>query len=226
MKTTDKNILVIENDIHLSKILFDFFKEKKFSIHQSSTLEESYSLIENNQFTLIVLDWWLDDGEGIDLIEYIKDVSPITKIIMLTEKNQVKDRIKGLAKGADDYLGKPFSLQELWFRVKNILEKSKMVLGDVYEVDDLVFYPNQGLVVIGKEEIRLRKKESELFHYLFRHQNSIMTREDIIKNVWYGASHIPQKATIDVYMRRIRAKLGSAGKILQTVRGFGYKVEV
>lgn len=214
-------ILILEDNMSLNTSLTDSLAKKDYQIFQVYTLKRAEILINQQIFDLVIIDRILSDGDGLNLVKYIHQENFPTRILVLSQKSQTTDRITGLNSGADDYLNKPFSLAEFILRVENLLYKYKFKKEACYQLNELQYYPQTGSLLIKNQPIHLRSRENDLLNYLFRYLNSIVTRDKIIANLWQGKV-LPNNSTIDVYIRRLRIKLGDYGQYIKTVRSFGY----
>ncbi|MFH2118124.1 MAG: response regulator transcription factor, partial [Candidatus Paceibacterota bacterium] len=157
--------------------------------------------------------------------EYVKDILPEIKILFLSKKGEIKDRIQGLETAGDDYLPKPFSLAELRLRVRSLLAMQRATEQGRrrWVVGELVFYPDQGLVETPGRKAQLRRRETEILECLVQAAGATVSRQQLTRVLW-PASYEPNSSTVDVYIRRIRQKLGELSYMLQTCRGFGYRL--
>jgi len=218
------NILIVENDCSLQKILLEVLASNIRNITVTSTISKASELLEKNIYQLLILDRNLDDGDGLEVLEYILDISPQTKVMILSQKNQLPDRITGLERGADDYLGKPFSLAELKLKTKKLLSFKKMTEQKSIGTSQFNIDMSTGIVTCSDQTYKLRKKEAEILSYLMENKNQIVNRNDIIWAVWEAkGENVPSSATLDVYIRRIRMSLFENKNAIETIRGFGYK---
>lgn len=215
-------VLIAENDLDLQKDLAQYFSKKDISVSCCQSINRLEKLITEQKFHLLILDRILDDGDALEIINDIHDLSFQTQILLLTCKNDIKDRLQGLARGADDYLGKPFSLQELNYRVFNLLSKKKIELNKQIRTKHLLVEPETGLVKFDQETRKLRKREMEILEILLLHQNRVVSRNKIMKQLCFGECDYLADSTIDVYVRRIRMKLGRFSSLIKARRGFGY----
>ncbi len=217
-----QNILVVENDKALSKIILDYFKNKNFECSSCATVEAACNILEEKDFDLVILDRVLDDGDGVEVAEFINDFNFKTRVIILSQKSKTDDKINGLENGADDYLAKPFSISELSLRVESLLSKQKVKKTNSLSLGPITIFPKTGEVVLNKTTLTMRKKEIQILACLFKHKNHVVSRNMIIDDVWSGGLEIPTHTTLDVYIRRIRIFLGKEKDLIKTVRGFGY----
>jgi DNA-binding response OmpR family regulator len=146
---------------------------------------------------------------------------------MLTAKGQIRDKVEGLDSGADDYLTKPFSFEELLARIHALNRRPKKLVSDILKIEDLTLNIREYLVTRSGKQIKLSSKEFSLLEYLMRNAKKIVTKDQIINHVWdYDADVLPN--TIEVYIKNLRTKIdypfGQQKPLIQTVRGFGYKI--
>lgn len=216
------NILIVENDKDLSKYISNYFSNKNLNCQVCTTVEHACNYLEEKECDLVIIDRVLDDGDGIEVVEFINDYNFKTRIIMLSQKSKTDEIIHGLESGADDYLAKPFSISELSLRVDNLLAKYKTKRSETLSVGKVTIYPKTGEIIIDNLSSTMRKKEIQILACLFKHKNHVVSRNMIINDVWSGGQEIPTYTTLDVYIRRIRIFLGKQKDLIKTVRGFGY----
>jgi len=219
-----KQLLLIENDRGLAQSLSDLLGRKGYSVNVADKLARAYDLLESQRYDLIIVDRLLDDGDGKEIVDYVKDTSSFTHIICLSQMNQVEDRVSLLREGADDYLGKPFSATELLLRIESLLRKQTVMSQDVLECGPIQLFPQTGQIVFPDHTKTLRRRESQILACLLRYKNQVISRDRITEYVWQGNNELPTYTTIDVYIRRLRVILGEYHSLIQTVRGFGYKI--
>lgn len=217
-------LLIVENDLLLSKQLMIALPSHKYHCFLAKSLEEAYDILEQKKIDIALLDRVLEDGDGIEIFNYLNEVSYHTRTILLSQLGDTSERIKGLSTGADDYLPKPFSIKELLLKIESLAFKEKIGKDPEFQIGDLKYNPATGLVSSAGRTAQLRRKENQIFGYLARRQQQIVTRDSIIDAVWGSRCNIPTHSTVDAYIRKIRVKLGSAARQLQTVRGFGYRL--
>lgn len=218
-----KKLLLVEDDLSLQTILNSALSQN-FKCYSVKSLTAAYDICEKQVFDVAIVDRGLPDGDGLDLIEFLYDVAFQTKVIALTSKSAVIERVTGLEAGADEYLAKPFSLAELKLKVQKFADMEKLHSQEVLTIGKLQFYPETGTLIAPGKSIHLRKKEAFIFHCLARYKNQVVSRETIIAEVWSSESIYPSQTTLDVYIRRIRILLGEYHAVIQTVRGFGYSL--
>ena len=175
---------------------------------------------------LVLLDIMLPGEDGLSILKKLKSSSKTKQIpvIMVTAKGAEYDVVKGLDAGADDYVTKPFGMMELVSRIKAVLRRTKTEQSlDVYEVENLKMDLKKHKVKVDGETVVLTLKEFELLKRLMMHQNMVLTRDRLLEEVW-GNEIAGETRTLDVHIRSLRQKLGTAGELIQTVRGVGYQI--
>lgn len=217
-----KNILIVENNKTLATTLATHLKNKKFFVSVTTTIEDSIKELENYSYDLVILDRILDDGDGIEVAEFISDFSYQTKVLILSEIESTNERIRGLESGADDYLIKPFSLTELTIKIQKLLNTQKIKEIEKLSLGKISIMPETGELNLNGKIKLIRKKESQLLSCLIRHKNQVVSRNKIIDIIWSGGYEQPTQATLDVYIRRLRIRLEKYSSSIKTVRGFGY----
>lgn len=217
-------ILIAENDQSLQKMLQNYLS-KKYDCITSSSIDQTLKMLENNQVELVVLDRLLDDGDSISILDYLGEVFFRTKVICLSHKDKVADRVEGLKAGADDYLPKPFAMNELLIRIDRLLHKEKVQSSNLITYNNVKLYPHKALVEINNQTISLRRRESQLLACLMLHRGQVVSRTTLVKYIWSGEDYLPENSTLDVYVRRLRISLGKYGDYVGTVRGMGYLIK-
>lgn len=218
-----RKILILEDNAVLAQTLVEALKGNSREVYSVSSLRAFYTSLEKNTPHLCLMDRMVTDGDSLESVEYIKDAFPKTKILYLSKKAQLKDRIQGLEKGADEYLAKPFSLAEVRLKVKNMLSWESSSEEEVKADLGLIsFLPDSGYFVTPEGKISLRKREHEVALHLFRAFGSFFSRQKLANALW---THEEERNlnTIDVYIRRLRKKLGKYKSVIETRRGFGYR---
>jgi two-component system, OmpR family, copper resistance phosphate regulon response regulator CusR len=218
-------ILLIEDNHRLSQSL------KLSLIEEGYAVDAAYDGVEGEEMALltpydaIILDVMLPRKDGLDVCRDLRDQRLRTPILILTARDAVEDRVEGLDSGADDYLVKPFAIDELRARLRALLRRESSERGAVLKIGDLVLDPAQHRVERAGQSIGLTSKEYALLEYLMRNANRLISREMAEAHVWSydyaGASNV-----VDVYIRRLRRKVDDPFevKLLETVRGAGYRL--
>jgi DNA-binding response OmpR family regulator len=217
-----KDILILEDDLQLQSILTTMLSQQHHC-YGARTLADAYQQLEKHAFDLVLVDRKLPDGDGLEILGYIHDMLPQTKLLALTSQAKVEDRVVGLEQGADDYLAKPFSMAELKLRIQKLLQMERKLLDTVLRAGDLTFSPKTGVVTMPQKSVQLRRREAQILECLLRYKNQVVPRSTLIKNIWSTADLYPTETTLDVYIRRIRVQLEIYSNYIVTVRGFGYR---
>jgi DNA-binding response OmpR family regulator len=218
-------ILLIEDNHRLSQSL------KLSLIEEGYAVDAAYDGVEGEEMALltpydaIILDVMLPRKDGLDVCRDLRDQRLRTPILILTARDAVEDRVEGLDSGADDYLVKPFAIDELRARLRALLRRESSERGAVLKIGDLVLDPAQHRVERAGRSIGLTSKEYSLLEYLMRNANRLISREMAEAHVW-SYDYAGTSNVVDVYIRRLRRKLDDPFdvKLLETVRGAGYRL--
>ena len=222
------NILVIEDEPDIRRNLEYNLGREGFKASSVGSLDEANEKLKSKKFDLILLDLMLPDGSGLDLCKKIKSNSETeaTPIIILTAKDDEVDKVVGFELGADDYVTKPFSVRELILRVKAILKRSDTKTTEVVEVErqfgDLKIDVDSHEVHVDSQLIELTALEFRLLKELVDKRGRVQSRDQLLSEVWGYNAEVTTR-TVDTHIKRLREKLGSMGKYVQTIRGVGYK---
>jgi two-component system phosphate regulon response regulator PhoB len=222
------NILVIEDEPDIRRNLEYNLGREGFKASSVGSLDEANEKLKSKKFDLILLDLMLPDGSGLDLCKKIKSNSETeaTPIIILTAKDDEVDKVVGFELGADDYVTKPFSVRELILRVKAILKRSDTKTKEVVEVErqfgDLKIDIDSHEVHVDSQLIELTALEFRLLKELVDKRGRVQSRDQLLSEVWGYNAEVTTR-TVDTHIKRLREKLGSMGKYVQTIRGVGYK---
>ncbi len=216
-------VLLVEDNNSIILGLEYLFKEEKFTYNITKNKRDTLNLLDKESFDIVLLDVSLPDGNGFDICKYIKQKKNIP-VIFLTAKDEEKDVVMGFELGADDYIIKPFRNRELISRIKNVLRR-KSNLDNCITVKDIKIDTEIGKVYRENKEIVLTKLEYKILYNLFVNKNKLITREEILNDIWDIAGNFVEDNTLTVYIKRIREKIGDKeGEIIQTVRGRGYRI--
>ena len=222
------NILVIEDEPDIRRNLEYNLGREGFNASSVGTLDEAYKKIKSKKFDFFLLDLMLPDGSGLELCKKIKSNSETeaTPIIILTAKDDEVDKVVGFELGADDYVTKPFSVRELILRVKAILKRSDTKTKEVVEVErqfgDLKIDVDSHEVHVDSQLIELTALEFRLLKELVDKRGRVQSRDQLLSEVWGYNAEVTTR-TVDTHIKRLREKLGSMGRYVQTIRGVGYK---
>ncbi len=219
-------ILLVEDDNTLAKNLKSFLEKNSFVVDLSFTIEEAEEKLSYEEFDLMILDWMLPDGEGIEFLKKLRKEHKSLPVIFLTARTDVKDKIEGFTSGADDYLTKPFSMQELLFRIRALLRRVALKSqSPLIKIADLEINTNTCEVRRGGKVIQLAPREYALLEYLCLNKCQAKTRMEILEHVW-GEYMNEFSNTVDVHIRYLRKKIdeGFKKKLIKTVKGKGYMI--
>lgn len=220
-------ILVVEDEHRIANSIKKGLEQERCAVDVSYTGPDGYDLASTEDYDLILLDIMLPEMNGIEICKELRKNKINIPILLLTAKGQTEDKVKGLDAGADDYMTKPFSFDELLARIRALTRRKGTVVNTNLFVEDLSLDKKQYLVKRDNREIRLSNKEFLLLEYLIINKNSIVTKDQIIAHVWnYDADILPN--TIEVYVKNLRNKIdkpfSSKKPLINTVRGFGYRI--
>jgi two-component system phosphate regulon response regulator PhoB len=220
-------ILIIEDEPDIRKTLEYNISREGYKVVCASSLSEGKEQINSSDFSLILLDLMLPDGSGLDLCREIKsdkDKSS-TPIIILTAKDDEVDKVVGFELGADDYVTKPFSVRELILRIKAVLKRGaekKETLEVQRQFGELTMDIDSHEVFVNNEQIILTALEFRLLRQLVDRRGRVQSRDQLLSDVWGYSAEVTTR-TVDTHIKRLREKLGTMGKYVQTIRGVGYK---
>jgi two-component system, OmpR family, response regulator len=216
-------ILIIEDDTNLATNLQQTLQKKRFAVDTAKNQELGLIAVDVNEYDCILLDIGLPDGNGFELLEYLRNQGEKTPVIILTARGQVSDRVKGLNLGADDYVAKPVDSHELIARIFAVIRRNNQSVLPVISIGDLTIKPAQHIALINDKELDLTAKEFTLLEYLAQHQGQVITRTMLMEHLW-GSDFDSFSNVIDVYIHNLRKKLNYHSKdaLIRTIRGKGY----
>jgi two-component system copper resistance phosphate regulon response regulator CusR len=219
-------ILVVEDDPKLGDSIVARLRSGGYEATHAKTGEDAFFLILTTHPDLVILDLTLPQRGGLEILTQVRTQGLDVRVIILTSHNTVEDRVAGLAAGADDYLGKPFSFPELLARVSALLRRtaSKVTSGTL-QLADLIIDQKARIVTRGATRLELTTREYDLLLYLFGHRNSPVSREMLVKDVWHEASRsTPIDNIVNVQVTRLRRKIDDPFpvKLLHTIHGVGF----
>lgn len=220
-------ILVIEDEHKIARIVKEGLEEESYAVDICFDGQEGLNSARYEDYDLVVLDRMLPGGmDGAEICKTLRSEGKHMPILLLTARDSVRDRVEGLNNGADDYLIKPFSFEELLARVKALLRRPQESLGEVLSAGDLTLNTVSHEIKRAGKNITLSSKEYALLEYFLRNQNRVLSKEHIINHVWdFDADILPN--TVEVFVAYLRNKIDrpfDSPALIQTVRGFGYKL--
>ena len=222
-----QKILIIEDEPDIRKTLEYNISREGYDVVSAPSLSEGRNHLNSGSFSLILLDLMLPDGSGLDLCREIKsDKEKVaTPIIILTAKDDEVDKVVGFELGADDYVTKPFSVRELILRIKAVLkrgERKQENLEVQRQFGELLIDVDSHEVFVNDQSITLTALEFKLLRQLVDRRGRVQSRDQLLSDVWGYSADVTTR-TVDTHIKRLREKLGSMGKYVQTIRGVGYK---
>jgi DNA-binding response OmpR family regulator len=218
-------VLIVEDQVKMVDYLQRALQEQGYVVDVAHTGQEALAWASVVEFDMIVLDLMLPEIDGLTVCRTLRSRGYPSHILMLTARDTVDDRVRGLDTGADDYLIKPFELKELLARLRALARRNPQQVPNVLQVDDLTINTRTRVVRRGDNVINLTAKEYAILEYLMRDPERVSTRTEIAESVWnydvYNQSNV-----VDVYIRNLRRKIDDrfARKLIQTVRGAGYRL--
>jgi len=217
------HILVIEDEAKLAQFIELELKYEGYHVSVAADGLAGLSAVRESHPDLVILDWMLPGISGIEICKRLRTTGDKVPVILLTAKDEVSDRVAGLDAGADDYVVKPFSVEELLARVRAQLRRNQEENPDILHFEDLSLNRSSREVYRGNRLIELTAKEFDLLEYLLAHPRQVLTRDQILERVW-GYDFMGDSNIIEVYVRYLRRKLeaNEEKRLVQTVRGVGY----
>ena len=219
-------ILVVEDEAKVASFIRRALEEESYAVDVCADGAKGLDLARAGCYDLVILDLMLPGLPGLDVLKALRKEQVTVPVLILTARSELDQKVKGLDAGADDYLTKPFAIEELLARVRVLLRRGSGDAGGTLQVDDLVLNPATREVTRGNRRIDLTSKEYALLEYLMRNRGRVLTRPMIAEHVW---DHDFDTFTnvIDVYVNYLRNKIdrGQERKLIQTVRGSGYTLK-
>ena len=219
-------IYVVEDDSSIRELIVYTLTSMNLEAMGFEKSSEFWAQMDRQMPTLIMLDVMLPEESGIEILKKIRK-KPETErlpVIMVTAKTSEYDRINGLDNGADDYIPKPFSMLEMVARVKALLRRTKDIeKQNEYFVENLYVCPTKHIVRVDDKDVMLTLKEFDMLCLLLQNKGIVLTREQLLNKIW-GYEFDGESRTVDVHIRTLRQKLGSAADVIKTIRGVGYNI--
>lgn len=221
-------ILIVEDDEKIARVIQLELEFESYEVSNAYTGKEALDKCEEESFDLILLDVMIPELNGLEVLRRIRQKDETVRIIMLTARDAVMDKVSGLDSGANDYMTKPFEIEELLARIRAQLKQNEISQNTRQE--EMIFknikvLPPSREVFIDGEDVYLTQKEYDLFHYLLSNKNQVLSREQIIESVW-GYDYFGDTNTVDVYVRYLRKKIDQdSPSVISSVRGIGYMIK-
>ena len=218
-------ILVVEDDISLNRLICEKLKKDHYSVDSCHLGNEALPYIDGAEYDLIILDIRLPHMDGLEILSALRKKNNLTPVLLLTAKDSIDDKVKGLDLGADDYMAKPFAFEELSARIRVLIRRNSKQAQHIYQIADLVLDDKTKTVTRKNSPVSLSSKEYTLLFYMLLHKGQVLSRDTLNQHIWNydydGSSNI-----IDVYIRYLRKKIdeGHEIKLIHTIRGQGYVI--
>lgn len=217
-------VLVAEDEEKLRKIIKTYLQRDGYEVLEAENGQDAIDLLDETAVDLVILDVMMPKVDGWSVLRHLRGESDLP-VIMLTARGDEEDKLFGFELGAEDYMTKPFSPRELMARVRVVMKRrSKRGADSFVQMGRIVLSPQSHQVQVDGVEIDLSPKEYELLFYFVNNAHRVLTREMILDRVW-GFDYFGDDRTVDTHIKRLRKKLGMAGKQILTVRGAGYRFE-
>ncbi|HXY74293.1 MAG TPA: response regulator transcription factor [Dehalococcoidales bacterium] len=219
-------VLLIEDSQKTADFIKRGLEEEGFAVDAASSGEAGLLLADRNAYDIFVLDIMLPGKDGFEVCRILRGKGIAAPILMLTGRQEIADRVKGLNTGADDYLLKPFAFEELVARIRALLRREKQIIPEVLQAGTLVMNTATKQVALKRKFINLTAKEFEILEYLMRHPDKLVTRTMLEQHIW-NQEFEGNTNLVDVYVKKLRDKLGAGGtKFIKTIRGSGYRLVI
>jgi DNA-binding response OmpR family regulator len=216
-------LLAVEDETELSELVKANLGRHGFAVDLAATLADAQACLKTTSYDVILLDLQLPDGDGIELLRTVRGAGETTPVIALTARDTIADRVIGLNEGADDYLVKPFALDELVARIHAVVRRMTGAKAVVLRLGNLAFSPATQEVSVGTTSLQVPRRELATLEVLMRAGGRVVTRDRLIDEL-YGHGEEPASNAVDSHISRLRKRLGEAGSdvAIQVIRGVGY----
>ena len=217
-----KKILIVEDEANIRELLRLYLEREGYTVLEAENGVEGIKKWKSDKPDMLLLDVMMPVMDGWAVCREIRAESDVP-IIMLTAKGTEYDVVMGLDSGADDYIPKPFRMMELISRIKARLRRAEDKGAEEYRLENLYLCPGRHIVTVDQEPVNLTLKEYEMLVLLLKNSGMVLSRTQLLNQIW-GYEFDGESRTVDVHIRTLRQKLGSAGDLIETVRGVGYKI--
>ncbi len=218
-------ILLVEDELKLAHAMKRALELQTYAVDVVNNGKDGLDFAIGEEFSLIILDVMLPGMDGTEICKRIRAAGIHTPVMMLTARGQISDKVTGLDVGADDYMVKPFSFEELFARIRALVRRPARTTDPILKIKDLTLDPKTFTVRRGEKVVELSAKEFSLLEYLLRNKNAVLNKDQIIAHVWnYDSDILP--STIEVHIKHLRDKIDIAGQdsLINTIRGRGYTI--
>ncbi|MCL7930702.1 phosphate regulon transcriptional regulator PhoB [Halomonas llamarensis] len=222
---TAKTVLIVDDEAPIREMIAVALEMADYRVLEADNAQDAHAMVVDHQPDLLLLDWMMPGTSGIELARRLKreETTAELPIIMLTAKGEEDNKIQGLEAGADDYITKPFSPRELVARLKAVLRRTTpRGVEDPIEIEGLLLDPASHRVSSYGKSVDMGPTEYRLLQFFMTHQERAYTRGQLLDQVWGGNVYVEER-TVDVHIRRLRKALGEHNRLIQTVRGTGYR---
>lgn len=217
-------ILVVEDEQKIARSLEKGLIAEGYIVDVAEEGDTAERLVKDSNYDLVILDWMIPGRyDGPALIGIWRERGEQVPILMLTARTTIGDKVQGLDNGADDYLLKPFSYDELLARIRALLRRPKAHSGNILDASQLQLNTISKEVNYHKAVVNLTAKEFQLLEYLLRHKGEVLSKEQLLDHVWADEARV-QHNTVETFVANLRKKIGPGEAVIKTVRGYGYKV--
>jgi DNA-binding response OmpR family regulator len=217
-------ILVVEDEEKTARSLEKGLNAEGYIVDVANDSDQAETLMSASEYDFVLLDWMIPgthDGPG--LVKVWRSRNEQAPVLMLTAKGTIGDKVEGLDAGADDYLPKPFSFDELLARVRALLRRPKAHTGNVLTSGSVEIDTLSKTVTKDGNQVHLTAKELQLLEYLIRHRGEVLSKDQLLDHVWADEARV-QHNTVETFVANVRKKIGEGDSVIQTVRGYGYKI--
>lgn len=218
-------ILIIDDNPEILFGLEKLLNQSNFYTVTANNLQKAKEALAVDEYDLIILDWMLPDGSGVDFLAKIRKKFYTTSVLLLSSKSDINDKVEALDSGADDYLSKPFSNIELLARIRALLRRESAYKKSIIEINQLKVNLATHQVWVENHPIELTKKEFELLELLILNQHVVLTRYQINDHINHDFNSLKSSNLVDVHIKNLRRKLGLASSLIETVRGVGFRIK-
>jgi len=219
------HILVVDDNKELSYGLKKLLRDAKFHVDTALSINDAQEYVDEKNYDLIILDWMLPDGSGVEFLKQNRDANLTTSVLMLSSKGEDFEKAEALDAGADDYMQKPFSNIELLARIRAILRRESSQKQSIVSIKNLQVNLSKREVLVDDESIKLSNKEFDLLEFLLINSNVVLTRYQISEHLNRDFDSLKTSNVVDAHIKNLRKKLKSASPIIETVRGVGFTIK-
>ncbi len=218
------HLLVVEDEQTVADQLIQLLQQERYTCDVAYNYRDALELIDEKQYDLILLDWNLPDGDGLSLLNLMREEKINTPVLMLSAKSDIDDRVRILDAGGDDYLSKPYSNIELFARIRALLRRDTIQKNTLLKWRELTLDTRSHEVTVSEEPVHLSLSEYSLLELLMQNKNIVLTRYQLNEHVCRDYNSLKQSNLIDVHIKNLRKKIG-LDECIQTIRGVGYSIK-